>query len=86
MTGLTMGTTLDLTPYAALPVSVDLTAVNPERGYGAAESLAMDFSEFDRTPMFELNEIIWKLVKGVDSEMPLPVYRYDISAVFPAGR
>jgi len=81
-----MGTTLDPTPYAALPANIDLTAVNPQRGYGAEESLAMDFSEFDRTPMFELNEIIWKLVKGVDSEMPLPVHRYDISAVFPPGR
>ncbi len=79
------GTTLDLTPYEALPVNVDLTAVNAETAYGAEESMAMDFSEFDRTPMFELNEIIWKLVKGESSEMPLPVHRYDTSAVFPPG-
>ena len=26
--------------------------------------------------MFALNEIIWKSVRGADSEMPLPVHRY----------
>ena len=38
--------------------------------------MLMDFSEYDRTPMFALNEIIWKSVKGADSEMPLPVRRF----------
>jgi hypothetical protein len=36
----------------------------------------MDFSDYDRAPMFELNEVIWKSIKGVDSEMPLPVHRF----------
>jgi len=36
----------------------------------------MDFSDFDRTPMFALNEIIWKNVKGPASPMPLPVSRF----------
>ena len=33
--------------------------------------------------MFELNEIIWKSVYGADSQMPLPVRRYDVGAVLP---
>jgi hypothetical protein len=30
----------------------------------------------DRAPEFALNEIIWKLVKGPRSEMPLPIRRF----------
>jgi len=41
----------------------------------------MDFSEPDRTPMFALNEIIWKNVKGPDSVMPLPVSRFHIASL-----
>jgi YVTN family beta-propeller protein len=78
-----MGTELNLTPYKALPAIVDLTAKNTLTAYGAQQSLEMDLTEFDRAPMFELNEIIWKLVKGEKSEMPMPVSRYDISVIFP---
>ena len=53
-----------------------LQQMNSERAYGAAESLKMDFSDYDRTPMFALNEIVWKSVKGADSPMPLPVRRF----------
>jgi hypothetical protein len=38
----------------------------------AAASLAMDFSEADRTPEVLLNDIIWRSVKGADSPMPPP--------------
>jgi len=41
--------------------------------YGAEESLAMSFSQEDATPEIRLNEIIWKSVRGVDSEMPRPI-------------
>jgi len=80
-----MGTAIDLTPYKKLDVDVDLKAVNTETTYGARASMEMDFSNFDRTPMFELNEIVWKLVRGEDSEMPLPVRRYNIGAIFAPG-
>ena len=33
----------------------------------------MDFSDYDRRPLFTLNRILWKAIKGADSEMPLPV-------------
>jgi hypothetical protein len=41
--------------------------------------MAMDFSEVDKTPMFDLNEIVWKSVKGADSPMPLPVHRFHLA-------
>src|SRR5205807_311950 len=33
-------------------------------------SEAMDFSQADQAPAHELNQIIWKSIKGVESEMP----------------
>ena len=40
---------------------------------GAAASLAMNLEEADQAPDLELNEIVWKAVRGADSEMPPPV-------------
>ncbi|MBZ2184052.1 MAG: hypothetical protein K7J46_05020 [Bryobacter sp.] len=68
--------TPNLTPYNHVPPQVDVNAKNTMAAWGARESLAMDFSEYDRTPMFALNEIVWKSVKGSDSEMPLPLRRF----------
>ena len=33
----------------------------------------MNFDEADMTPEYELNEILWKSVRGADSPMPPPV-------------
>jgi YVTN family beta-propeller protein len=41
----------------------------------AQESAAMDFSHADRNPADALNRIIWKTVKGIDSEMPPTPHR-----------
>jgi hypothetical protein len=41
--------------------------------WGAAASLAMNFEEADMTPEYELNEIVWKSVRGAHSVMPPPV-------------
>jgi hypothetical protein len=46
---------------------------NRADAYGARESMAMNFEEVDRIPMREMNEILWKSVKGADSTMPPPV-------------
>ncbi len=63
----------DLTPYSVLPEEVSLDEKNPTNGPGAARSRTMNFSKEDSAPDVELNEIIWKSVKGADSEMPAPV-------------
>ena len=63
----------DFTPYTALRPEVPMDEKNSQTAYGAQESLAMDFSREDATPELRLNEIIWKSIKGADSEMPRPV-------------
>jgi len=70
------GTTADSTPYDALPPRIDLNQKNTLEAYGALASNRMDFADVDRAPMYELNEILWKSIKGADSVMPLPVHRY----------
>jgi hypothetical protein len=66
----------DLTPFQHLPPQVDVNARNGPDAPGARLSMAMDFSDYDLTPMFELNEVVWKSVRGADSEMPLPISRF----------
>jgi YVTN family beta-propeller protein len=70
----------DLTPFEHVSPLVDVNAINARNAPGAKVSMAMDFSDYDRTPMFELNEVIWKSVRGADSEMPLPISRFHFRA------
>jgi hypothetical protein len=37
--------------------------------------MKMDFRDVDEAPMAELNEILWKSIKGADSPVPAPVHR-----------
>jgi YVTN family beta-propeller protein len=81
------GDTPDLTPYDKLPAEVDLNVKNTARAYGARESQKMDFDDVDRAPMYALNEILWKDIKGARSPMPAPVHRYQLSgAVYDSAR
>ncbi len=66
-------TTPVATPYTALPARVPLDEKNAANAWGAEASLAMNFTEADMTPEYELNEILWKSVRGADSPMPPPV-------------
>lgn len=66
----------DLTPYQAIAPKIDVNAKNTMTAWGAKESMEMNLDEVDQAPMFALNEILWKSVRGADSEMPLPVHRY----------
>jgi hypothetical protein len=70
------GTKPDLRPYTAIPPKIDVNERNTALAWGARESIQMDFDDVDRAPMRELNEIIWKSVRGADSEMPAPVHRF----------
>jgi len=63
----------DLTPYVHRPATIDLEERNPAGAYGQERSEELDFSLQDRIPDVELNEIVWKSVRGKDSEMPSPV-------------
>ena len=69
------GETADLRPYTALPPQWDVNEKNKPTDFGARASLEMNLDEIDEAPMREFNEIIWKSVKGANSEMPAPVHR-----------
>ncbi len=63
----------DPTPYVARPARVPLDEQNDPEAYGSEASAAMNFDEPDRAPDLELNEIVWKSVRGAASPMPPPV-------------
>jgi hypothetical protein len=65
----------NLTPYTLEPARIDLNAVNAPTAYGAERSSRMDFSAYDRVDDFELNEILWRAVKGNDAPIPPAVRR-----------
>jgi hypothetical protein len=63
----------DPTPYAVRPARVDMHERNREDAPGAQASLRMNMVEADLAPERELNEILWKAIKGKDAVMPPPV-------------
>ncbi|MFN7925030.1 MAG: alkaline phosphatase family protein [Bryobacteraceae bacterium] len=68
--------TADNSPYMAVAPKIDVMEKNTALAWGAKESMEMNLDEVDEAPMFALNEIIWKSVRGAKSEMPLPVHRH----------
>jgi YVTN family beta-propeller protein len=65
----------DLTPYVTEPPRIDLNQVNAPTAYGAKRSMKMDFDEYDKIDDFELNEILWRSIKGMDAPLPPAVRR-----------
>jgi YVTN family beta-propeller protein len=61
-----------LTPYTLEQARVDLLAKNPATGEGAQRSARMDWSDYDLIDFDELNDILWKALKG-NQPMPAPV-------------
>jgi YVTN family beta-propeller protein len=59
-----------LTPYDVAPAQTDLQAKNTPSSPGAKESLAMDFSEYDKAPADKLNRILWAEAKGANVPYP----------------
>ena len=64
----------DLTPFTHLPAGVSLDERNGALAWGAADSAKMDFREADAADDQQLNEIIWRSVRGADHPMPPPVH------------
>jgi YVTN family beta-propeller protein len=65
----------DLTAYTSESARIDLNAKNSQLAYGAERSSKMDFSEYDKIDDFELNEILWRSIKGKDAPLPPAVRR-----------
>ena len=62
--------TPDLRSFTAVPARVPVDEKNDPAAYGAEASLRMDFSEADRVNERELNEILWRSVRGADAPVP----------------
>jgi hypothetical protein len=63
-----------LTPFVHLDARIPLEEKNDATAYGAERSLKMNLAEADRAPEQELNEILWRSVKGAQAPLP-PVVR-----------
>jgi YVTN family beta-propeller protein len=66
--------TPDLAPFTHVAPRLSFDERNDRWSYGTDASARMDMSEADLAPDRELNEIIWRSVKGARSAMP-PIVR-----------
>ncbi|MDB5147852.1 MAG: hypothetical protein JWQ57_1872 [Mucilaginibacter sp.] len=62
----------DLTPYTAKPAQVDLEQRNIAVNESSKRSELFNFAKEDAAPDIDLNEVVWKYVKGEASVMPAP--------------
>jgi YVTN family beta-propeller protein len=71
----------DFSPFEHRSVTTDLNQKNVAGAYGQQRSEEMNFATEDATPEIELNEIIWKSIRGERSVMPAPVRSAFVKAV-----
>jgi hypothetical protein len=71
----------DLAPFTHREPRVPIDERNTPLAWGAAASQAMELGEADLAPELELNEILWKSVRGADSPMPPPVHAAFVRGV-----
>jgi YVTN family beta-propeller protein len=64
--------TPDLTPYVAKRPEVDLQKRNIADNNSSKRSEKFNFAKEDAVPDLELNDVIWKYVKGENATMPAP--------------
>jgi hypothetical protein len=62
----------DFTPYQAKDAKVSLDVLNTAWNNSAKRSEMFNLADEDRVPDLELNEVVWKAIKGEDSVMPAP--------------
>ncbi|RDC66156.1 Non-specific serine/threonine protein kinase [Adhaeribacter pallidiroseus] len=61
-----------LTPYQVKAAQVDLEERNVAQNKSSERSEKFNFTKEDAAPDLDLNEVVWKSVKGEDSVMPAP--------------
>ena len=77
--------TPDFAPFQALPANVPLDQMNPaaqaiahpQLKADALASTQMDFEHVDRAPEDELNQILWRAMRGPDVPYPAWAVRGD---------
>ena len=62
----------DLSPFIHIPAKYNTQIRNTAYNEGVKKSESMNFTKADRVPEKELNEIIWKALKGENTKMPEP--------------
>jgi DNA-binding beta-propeller fold protein YncE len=60
----------DTTPYQAVKPEIPLDERNPAASPTAARSMRLDLSEADRIDDDELNEILWRAIRGTEPPAP----------------
>ena len=63
----------DVTAYQSRAATYNIKEMNKKLTTLAKRSAEFNLAEIDAAPDLEFNEVIWKTVKGLDSEMPTPV-------------
>ena len=62
----------DLTPYKAIDAKVSIDTRNAAVNKWSKLSDSFNLAQLDAVPDGIFNEVIWKAVRGIDSEMPAP--------------
>ena len=62
----------DNATYASIPAKVDINERNVANNESSRRSAKFDLAKEDAVPDKEMNEVIWKAVKGENSVMPAP--------------
>jgi hypothetical protein len=62
----------DFTPYVAKAAQVDLEQRNVAVNESSRRSELFNLAKEDAAPDIDLNEVIWKFVKGETAVMPAP--------------
>ncbi len=65
----------DLATYTHEPARINVNELNTTTAYGADRSARMNFDEYDKIDDFELNEILWRSIKGKNAPLPPAVRR-----------
>ena len=69
-----MNNTPDHPAFSVRPCLVDLNSKNIAENKWQKKSEKFNFSKEDMANDAEFNEILWKAVKGLDSQCPAPVH------------
>lgn len=64
--------TADISPFTHIVPTINLFEKNTKETASSRLSEKFDFSKEDSAPDLELNQVIWKAVRGEDSDMPAP--------------
>lgn len=63
----------DLSPFTSLDATYNIHEMNTEENHISRLSDSFNLEEIDAAPDHLFSQVIWKSVKGLDSEMPAPV-------------